>query len=120
MEAGHRAPGSDLVVPAARDTIHWSTGGLGKMSLRTVMISLRHPFRLPWVALLAIVGMLSVVGEAWACPMEAHAGAAHACCARLPASECGCSGPAQEVARPTPGGRAVALPTAAGVGLHAP
>src|SRR5947209_1723749 len=115
-----RASGSDLVASEARDTMHWSTGKSGQFCRGTVMLSLRTHFRLPCVALLATVGMFTVMGEARACSMEASAGGAHACCAGLPAPECGCASPAHDIARPALVGRSAARTTDTRAGLILP
>jgi hypothetical protein len=50
----------------------------------------RPPIRALWVALLAIVGTVSVADVASACTTEVVAPAPRACCAERPPSECGC------------------------------
>ncbi len=54
-----------------------------------IMHSARRHLRPFWVALLAIVGMLSVADVALACTTK-PASAPRACCAERPPSECGC------------------------------
>lgn len=57
------------------------------------MTGLRHHLRLPWFVLAAIVGMLSVAGEASACSIKAASKAARSCCTSAPASACCCETP---------------------------
>jgi hypothetical protein len=60
----------------------------------------RHHFRPIWVALLAIVGMVSVADVASACTTK-PASAPRACCTNRPPSECGCCTPGETL--PTSG-----------------
>jgi hypothetical protein len=54
------------------------------------MTAFRHHPRLPWFALAAIVGMLSMVGEASARTMKGTADAPKSCCVMPPPSDCCC------------------------------
>ena len=64
------------------------------------MISLRRHFRLPCIALVAIVGTLSMVGEVSACTVKAAIKATRSCCAALPVSNCCCEPSSSESATP--------------------
>lgn len=64
------------------------------------MLSARHHLRPLWVALLAIVGMVSVADVASACTTK-PVSAPKACCADRPPSECGCCTPGET--RPSSG-----------------
>jgi hypothetical protein len=54
------------------------------------MTAFRHHPRLPWFALAAIVGMLSMVGEASARPVKGATEAPKSCCVVPPPSDCCC------------------------------
>jgi hypothetical protein len=54
------------------------------------MTAFRHHPRLPWFALAAIVGMLSMVGEASARTVKGATQAPKSCCVVPPPSECCC------------------------------
>ncbi len=67
------------------------------------------------IALVAIAGLFSAVGEASACATEAIAQATKACCGGRPSSECGCCTSPGETYRAGEPGRSLAYPEAAGV-----
>ena len=52
------------------------------------MTRLRQQLRLPWIALAAIVGMLSAVGESSACEVKSAPEANRPCCANQASSDC--------------------------------
>jgi hypothetical protein len=80
------------------------------------MIAIRHHFRLPLVALAAIVGMLSAVGEVSACTATRRA--AGACCDGRDRSACCCeAGKAGPQPRSADGAR---THSPSGGGLRAP
>jgi hypothetical protein len=54
------------------------------------MTAFRHHPRLPWFALTAIVGMLSMVGEASASTVKGATQAPKSCCVVPPPSDCCC------------------------------
>lgn len=83
------------------------------------MTRLYHHLRLPWIALAAIVGLLSVAGESAACEAKSTPKAARSCCASRSSSDCGgCCGFVEDSSRPAANGRSVAA--AAEVGLAVP
>src|SRR5581483_9413275 len=62
------------------------------------MSGLRRHLRLSWVALAAIAGMLSVVGEASACSAKPEIKAGRPCCAASQTPSCCCEAPATDSA----------------------
>ena len=72
------------------------------------MTRLGHQLRFPLVAFAAIVGTLSLFGEASACGMKAAPKVARSCCVKRTLSACGCCVPDQGLSTPATGQRLVA------------
>jgi hypothetical protein len=78
------------------------------------MTGLRRDLCVPLVALWAIIGMLSVTGEASACSMTAASAASRACCTASAGSACCCESTTVE-SQPEPVARTTVLPAAGGL-----
>jgi hypothetical protein len=77
------------------------------------MFMSRPRIRPLWVALLAVVGTVSVADVASACTREVVAPAPRACCAERPPSECGCCSPGEAPSSGAPShADAIVSPTA--------
>ena len=77
------------------------------------MTGLDHHFRLPWIAIAAIVGMLSVAPEVSACSPTRASLAASACCTGRTGSACCCE-PATSESQSGSSDRTTITPTADG------
>jgi hypothetical protein len=86
----------------------------GQVSRGDAMTGLRYHFRLTWIALAAIVGMLSVVGDASASTTSgAPQNGARACCLKRVCTVCCCT-PASASSGLSTTARSVALPSREG------
>jgi hypothetical protein len=79
---------------------------LGNLDFGVDMTGLRHHLRLPWFALAAIVGMLSMVGEASARSTSGAAGARKSCCVVSTPADCCCCPAKAEPLAPSVGPKA--------------
>jgi hypothetical protein len=92
---------------------------LGNLSRVDIMTAFRCHFRLPSTVLAAIVGILSVAGEASACSTMNRGKATRSCCAGLSRSACCCEAETAETRPESPDSQAVGM-TADGGRLLAP